>query len=106
MLTPEQIEAARKMVLCLKTGSEDEAAEALAEDDDYLDERTANARESLEDAAVLGNALAALSAYSRVVAWMDGVALSAVINSHHLPAEVRDAVRGCRDDVRGALDGE
>jgi len=47
----------------------------------------------------------ALDAYSRVLAWVEGDALAAVINSRHLPPEVREAMRGCRDDVRRALEG-
>ena len=48
---------------------------------------------------------AALAAYSRVAAWVEGGALDAVIRSRHLSPEVREAVKGCRDDVRKALEG-
>jgi len=51
------------------------------------------------------DARAALAAYERVVAWAESGALAEVINSRQLPPEVRDAVKGCRDDVRRALEG-
>jgi hypothetical protein len=56
-----------------------------------------------DDVAVI--ALDTIAAYSRVLAWVEGGALNAVIRSRHLSPEVREAVKGCRDDVRRALEG-
>ena len=51
-------------------------------------------------------ALELAAAYERVTAWADSGALDSVITSRHLSPDVRDAVKGCRDEVRRALYGD
>lgn len=47
-----------------------------------------------------------VAAYQRVAEWVESGTLDAVITAHALPLDLREMVRGCRDDVRRALYGE
>jgi hypothetical protein len=54
----------------------------------------------------VASALVELAAvYERVAAWVESGALDAVIRSRHLSPEVREAVQGCRDEVRREPEG-